>query len=159
ARASRPRARRSSGTREGATQPARDERVASSAATGLAIAGLTGAFEKLQTDVVLVVGGRVEAFAAATAGHLSGRVVAHVHGGDRALGQVDDALRHTITKLAHVHFPATAGAAERIERLGEDRWRIPRAGSPGIDGIVADAFPWAHHQALTLATPPAHYAL
>jgi len=83
----------------------------------------------------------VEAFAAATAGHLSGRVVAHVHGGDRALGQVDDALRHAITKLSHLHFPATAGAAERIEKLGEDRWRIHRVGSPGIDGIVDDAWP------------------
>jgi len=103
---------------------------------------LAKAFEALEADVVLVVGDRVEAFAGATAGHLSGRVVAHVHGGDRALGQVDDALRHAITKLAHVHFPATASSAERIEKLGEDRWRIHRVGSPGIDGIHEAAAPW-----------------
>jgi UDP-N-acetylglucosamine 2-epimerase (non-hydrolysing)/GDP/UDP-N,N'-diacetylbacillosamine 2-epimerase (hydrolysing) len=108
--------------------------------TGRATSLLASLFGRLDPDVVLVVGDRVEAFAGATAGHLSGRVVAHVHGGDRALGQVDDALRHAITKLAHVHFPATAGAAERIERLGEDRWRIHPVGSPGIDGIVADAW-------------------
>jgi GDP/UDP-N,N'-diacetylbacillosamine 2-epimerase (hydrolysing) len=72
---------------------------------------------------------------------------------------VDDALRHAITKLAHIHFPATAGAAERIEKLGEDRWRIHRVGSPGIDGIVADALPWDRHRALTQATQRGAYAL
>jgi UDP-hydrolysing UDP-N-acetyl-D-glucosamine 2-epimerase len=111
--------------------------------TGLAVAGLADVFVKLDPDVVLVVGDRVEAFAAATAAHLSGRVVAHVHGGDRALGQVDDALRHAVTKLAHVHFPATKQSAERVAKLGEDRWRIHRVGSPGIDGITGDAWPLA----------------
>src|SRR4051812_9799470 len=105
------------------------------AETGRATAGLAKALEALGTDVVLVVGDRVEAFAAATAGHLSGRVVAHVHGGDRALGQVDDALRHAITKLSHIHFAATKQSAERIRKLGEDAWRIFLVGTPGIDGI------------------------
>lgn len=103
--------------------------------TGQAMADLSRAFEKLKTDIVLVVGDRVEAFAAAAAGHVSGRIVAHVHGGDRALGQVDDALRHSITKLAHIHFPATKSSAARIARLGEDSWRIHTVGAPGIDGI------------------------
>lgn len=111
------------------------------AATGQAIAGLAKAFDELDTQIVLVVGDRVEALAAATAGNLSGRVVAHVHGGDRALGQVDDSLRHAITKLAHLHFPATVQSAERIRKLGENRWRIHRVGSPGIDGIVQSATP------------------
>ncbi|HUB24476.1 MAG TPA: UDP-N-acetylglucosamine 2-epimerase, partial [Tepidisphaeraceae bacterium] len=84
-------------------------------------------------------GDRVEAFAAAAAAHLSGILVAHVHGGDRALGQVDDSLRHAITKLAHIHFPATAESASRIERLGEEKWRVILAGSPGIDGILKSA--------------------
>lgn len=106
-----------------------------SSATGLAMAGLARAYAKLKSEIVLVVGDRVEAFAAAAAGHLSQRVVAHVHGGDRALGQVDDALRHSITKLAHIHFPATKASARRIEMLGEDRWRIYPVGAPGIDGI------------------------
>ena len=108
-------------------------------ATGRAMAGLADAFEELRSDIILIVGDRVEAFAAASAAHLSGRIVAHVHGGDRALGQVDDALRHAITKLSHVHFPATGQSADRIMKLGEDRWRVHRVGSPGIDGIVKDA--------------------
>jgi GDP/UDP-N,N'-diacetylbacillosamine 2-epimerase (hydrolysing) len=109
------------------------------ASTGRAMAGIAGALERLQTDIVLVVGDRVEAFAAAAAGHLSGRIVAHIHGGDRALGQVDDSLRHAITKLAHLHFPATVASKQRILKLGEDDWRVHRLGSPGIDGIAIQA--------------------
>jgi UDP-N-acetylglucosamine 2-epimerase (non-hydrolysing)/GDP/UDP-N,N'-diacetylbacillosamine 2-epimerase (hydrolysing) len=107
--------------------------------TGVAIQGLVQAFEELETDIVLVVGDRVEAFAAASAAHISGRIVAHVHGGDRALGQVDDSLRHAITKLSHVHFPATRRSADRIRKLGEDAWRIHHVGAPGIDGIASTA--------------------
>jgi len=108
--------------------------------TGRATASLATAFEKLKPDIVLVVGDRVEPFAAASAAHLSGKVIAHVHGGDRALGQVDDALRHAITKLSHIHFPATKESAERIVKLGEDKWRVFQVGSPGIDGIKNDAW-------------------
>jgi UDP-hydrolysing UDP-N-acetyl-D-glucosamine 2-epimerase len=112
---------------------------------------LSQAFDRLASDIVLVVGDRVEAFAAATAGHISGRAVAHIHGGDRALGQVDDSLRHAITKLAHIHFPATRESERRIRRLGEDPWRIHRAGSPGIDQIA--------RQAESSGLPPHRFAL
>jgi UDP-hydrolysing UDP-N-acetyl-D-glucosamine 2-epimerase len=66
---------------------------------------------------------------------VSQRIIAHVHGGDRAAGQVDDSLRHAISKLAHIHFPATTQSAQRLRRLGEDRFRVHAVGSPGIDGI------------------------
>ena len=105
--------------------------------TGRALAEIAGAIADLKSQIVLVVGDRVEAFAAAAAGHIAGAVVAHVHGGDRALGQVDDSLRHAISKLAHVHFPATKQSAARIAKLGEDRWRIHQVGSPGLDGLHA----------------------
>jgi GDP/UDP-N,N'-diacetylbacillosamine 2-epimerase (hydrolysing) len=107
--------------------------------TGLAIGRLAGAFDRLDPDVVMVVGDRVEAFAAASAAMIGGRAVAHVHGGDRATGLVDDSLRHAITKLAHIHFPATRQSAKRIEMLGERRDRIHVVGAPGLDGIVDDA--------------------
>lgn len=107
--------------------------------TGKAMASMAGAIAKLRPDVVLVVGDRVEAFAGASMAHVAGCAVAHVHGGDRALGQIDDSLRHAITKLAHIHFPATRRSAERIRKMGEDDWRIVLAGSPGIDGLAAAA--------------------
>ncbi|HEY8748393.1 MAG TPA: UDP-N-acetylglucosamine 2-epimerase [Tepidisphaeraceae bacterium] len=130
------------------------DRATTARNTGLAMTGLVDAFVALQTDLVLVVGDRVEAFAAASAAHIAGLPVAHVHGGDRALGQVDDALRHAITKLAHIHFPATRQSAQRIYQLGEERWRITRAGSPGLDGITkAAASPGAIRKVVGRVTP------
>ena len=117
--------------------------IANAVATGKAIAAMAATFAKLQSDIVLVTGDRVEAFAAASAAHIGGRLVAHVHGGDRALGLVDDSLRHAITKLAHIHFPATRLSAERIARMGEDHWRIFRTGSPGLDELRTIAAPLA----------------
>jgi GDP/UDP-N,N'-diacetylbacillosamine 2-epimerase (hydrolysing) len=128
------------------------------AATGNAVAALAGTFTRMRPDVVLVVGDRVEALAAALAAHLRGIPVAHVHGGDRALGQVDDCLRHAISKLSHIHFPATPQSARRLRRMGEDAWRIHRVGSPGldeIDGIAAPLPPGLarHRFALVLLHP------
>ncbi len=115
------------------------EETTTAAHTGRAMAAIALALDRLQSDIVLVAGDRVEAFAAAAAGHIGGRIVAHIHGGDRALGQVDDSLRHAITKLAHLHFPATVASKNRILKLGEDPWRVHRVGSPGIDGIAEEA--------------------
>jgi GDP/UDP-N,N'-diacetylbacillosamine 2-epimerase (hydrolysing) len=115
------------------------DRVTNAKNTGAAVAAMAGAFAKMKADIVLVVGDRVEAFAAAAAAHLSGLPVAHVHGGDRAAGQVDDSLRHAISKLSHIHFPATRQSAQRLRKMGEDAWRVHRAGSPALDQIRARA--------------------
>ncbi len=119
-----------------------DTPVSTAAATGRAITALSKLFATLQIDTALVVGDRVEAFAAATAAHLCRIRVAHVHGGDRALGQVDDALRHAITKLAHLHFAATDDSARRIIRLGENPAHVHVVGSPGVEDITREALPW-----------------
>jgi GDP/UDP-N,N'-diacetylbacillosamine 2-epimerase (hydrolysing) len=140
-------------------KPAGDDLTMLARQTGGATARLATAFAKLDPQIVLVTGDRVEAFAAATAAHLSGRIVAHVHGGDRALGQVDDSLRHAITKLAHLHFPATKQSARRVAKLGEEKWRIHQVGSPGIDGIRHDALSWLDHQPITLAKNRRRFAL
>lgn len=115
--------------------PRKDTRAAMAESVGRGIIGFTSAFERLKSDVVVVLGDRTEAFAAATAAVLSGRILAHIHGGDRAEGGYDDYMRHAITKLAHVHFAATKGAARRIERLGEPKSRIIVTGAPGLDEI------------------------
>src|SRR5690348_568240 len=128
----------------------RSSQTETARATGAALSGLAMGFAELNSDVVLVVGDRVEAFAAAAAAHIGGQLVAHVHGGDRALGLVDDSLRHTITKLAHIHFPATRQSARRIIRLGEDQWRVFQVGSPGLDVIRSTA---ASRDQITQAFP------
>ena len=93
------------------------------------------AFEKLRPDLLLILGDRIEAFAAASAASLAGVRIAHIHGGDVASGVADESMRHAITKLAHVHFPATTTSASRIRLMGEDPDSIFVVGSPAVDGL------------------------
>ncbi len=106
-------------------------------ADGLArgIRGIAKYFEQARTDVVVVLGDRIEALAGALAAVTTGRVLAHIHGGDVAPGDFDDSMRHAITKLAHVHFAATKQAGRRIVRMGEDTARVYVVGAPGLDDL------------------------
>lgn len=106
-------------------------------AEGLArgVAGVARFLEAARTDVVLVLGDRIEALAGALAAVTTGRAVAHIHGGDVAPGDFDDSLRHAITKLAHVHFAATRKAQRRIVRLGEVPERVHLVGAVGLDRL------------------------
>ncbi|MEM1445563.1 MAG: UDP-N-acetylglucosamine 2-epimerase [Planctomycetota bacterium] len=110
-------------------------RSADASALGRGIRGLTEAFVALSPDFVVVLGDRIEAFAAASAASVMGVRVAHLHGGDRAEGVADEAIRHAITKLAHLHLPATSASARRIVRMGETRSTVHVMGSPAIDDL------------------------
>ena len=107
---------------------------------GKGICGMARAFKKLKPDIVLVLGDRVEALSGALAAAYSGIYVAHIHGGDSAEAGLDENARHAITKIAHIHFPATPKSAERIERMGEDALRIFMVGAPGLDEVVSKKF-------------------
>jgi GDP/UDP-N,N'-diacetylbacillosamine 2-epimerase (hydrolysing) len=92
---------------------------------------------KLKPDLVLVLGDRAEPLAATIAGAYMNIPVAHIHGGDACIGgNIDDSTRYAITKLAHIHFPATTKSAERILKMGEDGWRVYMVGSPALDAIL-----------------------
>jgi UDP-hydrolysing UDP-N-acetyl-D-glucosamine 2-epimerase len=117
-------------------RPGETGRTADADALGRGVSGFAARFATHPPDVVLVLGDRIEAFAAASAAAVAGIRVAHVHGGDRAEGIADESLRHAITKLAHVHLPATEASAERIRRLGETPGSVHVVGSPAIDGLT-----------------------
>lgn len=102
---------------------------------GIGIMGMAQAWEQLKPDIILVLGDRVEPLAAAIAGAYMNIAVAHIHGGD-ICGNIDEPARHAITKLAHIHFPATVKSAERIIKMGEDKWRVHMVGSPALDVIL-----------------------
>lgn len=104
-------------------------------ATGKGIGRFGRSFSLLEPDWVVVLGDRIEAFAAASAASIGGWALAHIHGGDRAEGVADEAMRHAITKMANVHLAATEGSAERIRRMGEVAERVFVVGSPAIDGL------------------------
>jgi len=95
--------------------------------------GLVQALEHLQPDFLLVCGDREESISCALAGAYMNIPVAHLAGGDIVVGNVDDSVRHAVTKLAHLHFPFTRESADRIVRMGEEPWRVCLAGNPGLD--------------------------
>lgn len=103
-------------------------------AIGGMTAGFTDLLETAQPDIVLVLGDRGEMLAGALAALHLNIPVAHVHGGERS-GTVDEPIRHAITKLSHLHFAATQGAAERIIRLGERERDVVVTGAAGLDGL------------------------
>ena len=111
-------------------------RYDSAYALGLGISGFAEYITNHTPDVVLVLGDRIEAFAATAAATVAGIRVAHMHGGDRAEGIADEAIRHAITKLAHIHLPATGNSTERIICMGELPLRVHLVGSPAIDGLA-----------------------
>ncbi|TFH39881.1 MAG: UDP-N-acetylglucosamine 2-epimerase (hydrolyzing) [ANME-2 cluster archaeon] len=104
---------------------------------GVGIIGITQALEHIKPDIVLVLGDRDEPFAGAIAASHMNIPIAHIHGGDSTTGGcMDESSRHSSTKFAHIHFPATEESAARIEKLGEETWRIQTAGAPGLDTIL-----------------------
>jgi len=104
-------------------------------ALGKGVARFGRSFERLAPHWVVVLGDRIEAMAAASAASVGGVAVAHIHGGDRAEGVADEAMRHAITKLAHLHLAASEQSAERIRRMGERPEHVRVIGSPAIDGL------------------------
>ncbi|OGM98919.1 MAG: UDP-N-acetyl-D-glucosamine 2-epimerase, UDP-hydrolysing [Candidatus Yanofskybacteria bacterium RIFCSPLOWO2_01_FULL_41_34] len=101
---------------------------------------LTVKFRKDRPDLVLIQGDRPETLATALACTYLRIPMAHTHGGDKS-GTVDDMARHAITKLSHIHFPATKEAAERIKKMGEENWRIHVVGAPAIDVMLNEKLP------------------
>ncbi len=108
---------------------------------GLGMTGFADALSGVDPDIVLVLGDRIEAFAAGVAAAHMNVPVAHVHGGEALTGAtIDDSLRHALTKFAHIHFPATEQSKERILGLGEPEWRVTVVGAPGLDRIRNEAY-------------------
>jgi UDP-hydrolysing UDP-N-acetyl-D-glucosamine 2-epimerase len=104
--------------------------------TGLGLLELPTIFEMLKPDIVVSVGDRFETMATAVAGAYMNIPVAHTMGGEIS-GTIDESIRHAVTKLAHVHFPANAAAGERIVRMGEPPETVHVVGCPRVD-LVAE---------------------
>jgi len=112
-----------------------DDGAAVADALAAAVKGLSRAYARLKPELVVVLGDRFEAFAAGAAALPNGIPVAHLHGGEATEGVWDDALRHALTKLSHLHFAAAPGYARRLARLGEEPRRIFMTGSPALDRL------------------------
>jgi UDP-hydrolysing UDP-N-acetyl-D-glucosamine 2-epimerase len=104
---------------------------------GLGVIGFAQAYARSRPDMLLVLGDRFEMYAAALAALPFKIPVAHIHGGELTEGAIDDALRHSMTKLSHLHFVATGEYARRVRQLGEEAWRVTTSGAPSLDNLQA----------------------
>jgi UDP-N-acetylglucosamine 2-epimerase (non-hydrolysing)/GDP/UDP-N,N'-diacetylbacillosamine 2-epimerase (hydrolysing) len=102
---------------------------------GLGVTGFGAAFDALRPNLIVLLGDRFEILAAAQAALVAKIPVAHIAGGDTTEGAYDEAIRHSITKMAHLHFVTNERAAQRVRQLGENPAHIFNVGSPGIDCI------------------------
>jgi len=117
-----------------------DTGAAMSKSIGRCMARTASALEKIKPDVLLILGDRSEMLVGAVSATYMGIPIAHIHGGDIS-GNVDEPVRHAITKLAHIHFAATKESADRIIKMGEEPWRVHVVGAPGLDLILNEKMP------------------
>jgi UDP-hydrolysing UDP-N-acetyl-D-glucosamine 2-epimerase len=118
-----------------------DTEVAVSTSIGLGVMGFASAFSRLKPDILVLLGDRFEVLAAATAAMVARIPIAHIHGGESTEGLIDEPIRHAVTKMSHIHFPAVDLYAKRIRQMGEDPEKIFILGAPGLDHIYLTPLP------------------
>ncbi|CUU74147.1 UDP-N-acetylglucosamine 2-epimerase [Campylobacter hyointestinalis] len=112
-----------------------DSAVGVSKSMGLAMIGFAEAYNELKPDVILILGDRYEIFCAASSAMIARIPIVHLHGGEATEGLIDEAIRHSITKMSHLHFVATDEYARRVIQLGEEPNRVFNVGGMGIENI------------------------
>jgi GDP/UDP-N,N'-diacetylbacillosamine 2-epimerase (hydrolysing) len=112
-----------------------DTEVGISKSMGLGMISFADAFSMLQPDLLVVLGDRFEIFSAVSAAMIAKIPVAHLHGGEATEGLIDEPIRHSITKMSHLHFTSTEEYRNRVIQLGEQPDRVFNVGAVGLDNI------------------------
>lgn len=112
-----------------------DTPVGIAKSTAIGMMGCADAFQDLAPDLIVVLGDRYEVLGAATAAMVARIPIAHLHGGEATEGLIDEPIRHSVTKMSHLHFVATAEYGRRVVQLGEMPDRVFNVGALGIDNI------------------------
>lgn len=110
-----------------------DTGVSVSKSVGLGTIGFADAFAELQPDILVLLGDRFEILAAATAATMARIPIAHIHGGEATEGLIDEPIRHAVTKMSQLHFPAAEPYRRRIVQMGEHPDRVFNVGAPAVD--------------------------
>ncbi len=113
----------------------KDDAVTTVKSMAKALAGFADAYNELKPDMVVVLGDRYEILAAAEAAMIERIPIAHIHGGEVTEGAFDDAIRHSITKMSHLHFTSTEAYRKRIIQLGEQPDRVFYTGAVGVENV------------------------
>ena len=109
--------------------------LGTSKAMGLAQISFSEAYEDLRPDIIVALGDRYEIFSAVSAAMIARIPIAHIHGGEATEGLIDEAIRHSITKMSQLHFTATEEYMNRVIQLGEHPSRVFNVGGMGIENI------------------------
>ena len=112
-----------------------DTTVGIAKSVGVAMMGFADCFERLKPDMVLILGDRYEMLAAATAAMIARIPIAHLYGGDLTEGAMDDAIRHSITKMSTLHFTSTEQYRKRVIQLGEQPEYVYNVGALGVENV------------------------
>ncbi len=112
-----------------------DTAIGISKSMGLAQISFAESYYELKPDIVIVLGDRYEIFSATSAAMIARIPIAHIHGGEKTEGAFDESIRHSITKMSHLHFTATEEYKNRVIQLGEHPSRVFNVGGMGIENI------------------------
>jgi GDP/UDP-N,N'-diacetylbacillosamine 2-epimerase (hydrolysing) len=102
---------------------------------GLGTIGFAQSYARTRPDILLVLGDRFEVLGAASAALPFNIPIAHIHGGESTEGLIDEAIRHSLTKMSHLHFVSTKRYEQRVIQMGEEPWRVSVTGAPGLDNL------------------------
>lgn len=118
-----------------------DTDVGMAKSIGLGVLSLADTLAAIRPDLLLLIADRYEMLAPASVALALRIPIAHIEGGERSEGAIDDAVRNALTKMSHVHFTSTFGARDRVISLGEESWRVHRAGAPSLDHLRKSSLP------------------
>jgi UDP-hydrolysing UDP-N-acetyl-D-glucosamine 2-epimerase len=112
-----------------------DSDVGMAKSIGVATLSLADLFGAIRPDLLLLIADRYEMLAPASVALALRIPIAHIEGGEISEGAIDDAVRNALTKMSHIHFTSTHAARERVIAMGEEEWRVHRAGAPSLDHL------------------------
>src|SRR6202795_3633473 len=112
-----------------------DSDVGMAKTIGVAVLGLADLFGDMRPDLLLLIADRYEMLAPASVALALRIPIAHIEGGEVSEGAIDDAVRNALTKMSHIHFTSTHDARQRVIAMGEEPWRVHRAGAPSLDHL------------------------
>jgi len=113
-----------------------DTDVGTAKSIGVAMLSLADCLAAMRPDVLLLIADRYEMLAPAAVALALRIPIAHIEGGEVSRGAIDDAVRNALTKMSHIHFTSTDGAKKRVIAMGEEAWRVHRAGAPSLDHVA-----------------------
>lgn len=112
-----------------------DSDVGMAKTIGIAALGLADVLGRMRPDLLLLIADRYEMLAPASVALALRIPIAHIEGGEISEGAIDDAVRNALTKMSHIHFTSTSLARQRVIAIGEEPWRVHRAGAPSLDHL------------------------